>query len=144
MKLDEILENWKADVEMDEVHLEKELFKTPNLHAKYLEVFVQMKARLATVERKMAQIKYQKKRYFRGEMTREELQQNGWEQFHGLKPSNAELQNMFEMDADISEQQEKIAYYKTGIASIEYIMKQLQQRDYSIKSIIDYRKYLAG
>lgn len=144
MNLDDILSNWKDDVKIDEVNLEKEIFKTPNLHAKYLEVYVFMKAKLASTEKKMAQIKFLKKKYYRGEMTREDLQKYGWEQYQGLKPSNSELNTMFDMDADISEQQEKITYFKTGVSAIEYIMKQLQQRDYSIKSVIDYRKYLNG
>lgn len=144
MNLDDILTNWKEDVKIDETRLDVEVFRTPNLHAKYLEVYVYMKAKLASTEKKMASIKFLKKKYYRGEMTKEDLQKYGWDQYQGLKPSNAELNTMFDMDSDISEQQEKIAYYKTGVQAIEYIMKQLQQRDYSIKSVIDYRKYLNG
>ena len=144
MNLDEILSNWKADVEVDPHQLEKEIFRTPNLHAKYLEVFVYMKARFAAAEKKIGQMKYLKRKYYRGEMTREDLEKYNWTQFQGLKPSNSELQSMFDMDPELNELEEKLAYFKTGVAALEYIMKQIGIRDYSLKSVIEYRKFCGG
>lgn len=144
MNLDDVLSNWKEDVKIDEINIEKEIFRTPNLHAKYLEVYVQMKAKLASSEKKLGQVKFLKRKYYRGELTREELAKYNWDQYQGLKPSNAELQTMFDMDPDVNEIEERVSYYKTGVAALEYIMKQLAQRDYSIKSVIEYRKFLNG
>ena len=144
MNLDQVLSEWKADAVVDQINIEKEIFRTPNLHAKYLEVYVFMKAKLAATDKKVGQLKYLKRKYYRGEMTREELEKHSWTQFQGLKPSNSELQSMFDMDPDLNELEEKLAYFKTGVTSLEYILKQIGIRDYSLKSVIEYRKFCNG
>ena len=144
MNLQDAMTEWKQDAVFDEINLDKEIFKTPNLHAKYLEIYVEFKAKLAQAEKKLASLKFLKKKYYRGEMTREELEKHGWQQFQGLKMSTSEMTVTFDMDPDVADQEEKVAYYKTGVGALEYIMKSVQGRDYSIRSAIDFRKYLNG
>ena len=144
MNLEDVMTEWKQDSTFDEINLDREIFKTPNLHAKYLAVYVEMKAKLAGAEKKLSRMKFLKKKYYRGEMTREELEKYGWTQHQGLKPSNSELNSMFDIDPDVADLEERVAYFKTGVGALEYIMKSVQGRDYSIRSAIDFRKYLNG
>lgn len=144
MNLQDAMTEWKKDAMFDEINLDKEIFKTPNLHAKYLEIYVEFKAKLAQAEKKLASLKFLKKKYYRGEMTREELEKHGWSQFQGLKMSASEMSVTFDMDPDISDLSERVNMCKTGVQTIEYILKQISQRDWAIRSVIDYRKYIGG
>jgi hypothetical protein len=39
---------------------------------------------------------------------------------------------------------EVVASYKTSVSSLEYILKQIASRDWALKSIIEYNKFMAG
>jgi hypothetical protein len=118
--------------------------KTPQLHAKYLEYFVYFKSKLAASEKKHNKMMWQKRKYWRGEMDLAELNQHGWSQWQGLKPSSSEINQLLEMDSDMNDLAEIVAGYKTAVQTSEYILKQIQGRDWALKSLIDYQKYLSG
>ena len=142
--LEEVVENWKRDAVPDPAKLDKELFKTPFLHAKYLEYYVAFKVRLTQAEDKYRRMTNVKRRYFRGEFTQDELQQRGWEQWQGLKASGSELNMLLESDSDMCDLAAKVSNNKTAVATLEYIMKQIQSRDYTLKNYLDYNRYVSG
>jgi hypothetical protein len=144
VNLESILEEWKVDCKIREVDLGSELFKTPMLHSKYLGYYVEMRAKFSGAEKKYNKMAYLRKRYYRGEMTKDELQQYGWEQFQGLKMSSSEFNQHIDYDPILCDLKDGVDYCKTAIQSLEWIMKQIQSRDWSIKSAIEYNKYLAG
>jgi hypothetical protein len=144
VKLEEILADWKTDAVIDSTDISGGIIRTPMLHAKYLDYYVFFKAKLSATEKTMSKMKYLKRRYYRGEMDKTELAHHGWDPYQGLKPSGSELNQLFDMDTDIAEIQEKLEYYDTGIKSMEYIMKQIHGRDYTLKTLFEYNKYLGG
>ena len=144
MKLEDIVNEWKERSTIDPTKINQEIVKTPMLHSWAVEHYVFFKAKLAGEEKKMSRMKYLKRKYFRGEMTKDELDQQGWEQFQGLKPSSSELNQLFELDADIAGIEERLAYYKTGISAMEYILKQIQGREYTLKNLFEYQKYVGA
>lgn len=143
-KIEDVMVEWKTDSVINDAKIDKEILKTPMLHAKYLEYYVYFKAKLAQAEKKHNKMMWVKRKYWRGEMEQAELQKYGWSQWQGLKPSSSELNQLMEMDTDINDLQEIVAGYKTSVAALEYILKQIGGRDWSIKSLIDYNKFLSG
>jgi hypothetical protein len=143
-KLEDILNEWKIDSKIAMNTLENDLFNTPNIHAKYLEYYVQFKGKLSDAERKYNTMQWIKRKYFRGECEEHELQQYGWSQWQGIKPTYQELNFLLESDRDMNDLKIKVDYYKTAVSSLEYIMKSIGSRDYSMKTIVDYQKYLGG
>jgi hypothetical protein len=89
-------------------------------------------------------MRWVKRKYFRGEMEKHELEERGWSQWNGLKPSNSELNELFDADRDLNEQLERVKYWQMLVQGLEYIMKQISARDWSLKSIVEYTKYLNG
>lgn len=142
--LEDALKEWKEDSVIDDARLNKELLRTPMIHAKYVEYLVFFKAKLASAEKKYNRMAWVKRKYFRGEMEKHELDQNGWSQWQGLKPSSSELNQLLEMDKEMNDLAEQVAGYKTAVSAIEYIMKQIQSRDYTLKTIFEYMKYVGG
>jgi hypothetical protein len=121
-----------------------ELTKTPQLHSKYLEIYMQVKGRMVSAETKYNKLKFLRKKYYRGEMTLQELTQYGWDQYQGLKMSQSEFNSMAEIDPELVDEYAKVEYWKTMVNGLEYIMKQINQRDWSVKSLIEYNKLMLG
>jgi hypothetical protein len=77
-------------------------------------------------------------------MDKDDLDKNGWSQWQGLKPSSSELNQLLEMDRDMNDLQENVANYKAAVSAVEYILKQIQSRDYTLKTVFEYMKYVGG
>lgn len=142
--LEQVIDEWKADAYIDNTKIGDELMRSPNLHSKYLEFYVFFKGKLTITESKFRKLKWQKEKYWRGEMTKEELEEFGWSQWQRLKPTGSDLSRMFDSDRDLTDLEEKVNYFKTAVSTLEYILKQIQGRDYSIKTLYEYQKYVAG
>ena len=142
--IEAVLSNWEKDCKIDETDLIRELVATPNLHAKYLDNYVYFKGKLAGAEKKYNLMAWKKRKYFRGEFEKHELTAMGWSQWNGLKPSSSELNQLLDMDKDMNDLQEMTSAYKTAVSTVEFILKQIQSRDWAIKSMIEYNKYLSG
>lgn len=144
VNIEKVIEEWKIDSNIDSTDIVRELLKTSNLHAKYLEYFIFFKAKAAHIEKEMNKMAWKKRVYFRGEMEKHELDSRGWSQWQGLKPSASELNSLLEMDRDMNEYKERLSAAKASVQVTEYIMKQISQRDFTLKSVVDYNKFLSG
>jgi len=144
MNLEKVLERWKAMNTIDETQIPRELIRSSSLHSEFLEYYVFFKAKLAGAEKKFNKLMWIKRKYFRGELEQHELQQYGWSQWQGLKPSSSELNQLFDSDSDLNDLKEIVAAHKTAVQTLEYIIKQIQSRDWVLKSLIDYNKFSAG
>ena len=142
LTLERVLNEWKEDNKIDPAKLGDEMVRTPLMHSKYLEIYTFFKAKLAAEEKKYNLLRWAKEKYWRGEMSKEELEQRGWSQWQRLKPTAQDLGRMVETDRDLTEVKEKIEYFKTTVATLEYIMKSIQARDYNLKGLFDYQKFV--
>ena len=80
MTLDELQQAWAVDCVIDEQNPDKASAKSPQLHSKYLNELISFKMKLNKIQLDMLELKNAKTKYFRGEMTREELNERGWVQ----------------------------------------------------------------
>jgi hypothetical protein len=142
--IEQVLEEWKQDAPYTELSLQKDLYTTPNLHAKYLGAFVYFKAKKDAAEKKYNLMAHVRKKYYRGELTKEELAKYGWDQYQGLKMSNSEFNSHMTYDPILVELSLSVESYKTSVLALEYIMKQISQRDWGMKNIIEYQKWISG
>lgn len=144
MTLDELYEMWDIDAEIDENHLDKTSIASGKLHGKYLRLLMQHKVKLAALNSDYNTKRQLKFKYYRGEMTREELAEAGWNQWQGLKPLKSEMDEWLNGDSDLNKIKIKIEYIKVMIEALESIMNQLRNRDWSIRNAIEWRKFVAG
>ena len=144
MNIDELNADWASDCTIDENHLDRESVKTPNLHAKYLRLLSFHKMKQSALEADYNNMRTRKFRYYRGEMTRDELTELGWDQWQGTKPLKNEMDEFLTGDADLNKILIKCAYMKTMVATIESIMNQIKARDWSIRNAIEWKKFIAG
>lgn len=143
-KIEEVAEEWKEDSKIDETQLPRELIRIPQLHSKYLNYFMFFKAKFAATEKKHNAMMWVKRKYFRGEFGVEDLKKYGWSQWNGLKPNMGELNQLLEMDRDMNDLKEQLSGYKTAVGICEYILKEINNRGYLLRTLVDYEKFQAG
>ena len=77
-------------------------------------------------------------------MTRQELQDLGWEQWQYNKPLKAEMDEFLKGDEDLSQILVRQEYIDTMVYALESIMAQIKQRDFQLSNGIKWKQFLAG
>lgn len=146
MKLEDIQELWTSDCVLDDVQLDLESKRIPELHNKYYKIFSDEKLRLVKFESRKKELSRLKWLYYTGKIDRDSLDNMGWEPFElDIKSRNkVDLDRFLESDKDMIDIQEKIAYQKEKIEYLESIIKTVINRNFLIKNIIDWRKFTSG
>ena len=144
MKLTELQEEWKKDSVIDETNLGRAAAKTPQLHAKYLNLLTSAKLQQRKAESDYLKLRRVKYRYFRGELNRDELQALGWNQYQGVKPIKNEMDEFLQTDEDLITAQDKLEYLRTVLLQLESILKSLHSRTWDIKNSIEWTKFTNG
>lgn len=143
MTLDELKQEWAADSEMDQENLSGEALKLPMLHSKYLNELIQYKLKHTKLCMDIAQLRALKGRYFRGELTSDELRERGWEQWQ-YRTLKADIEGFIEADADVQQLITREQYIKTVIYFLESVMGEIKNRNFAIKSAIEWIRFRAG
>ena len=143
MKFEELQYQWTIDCEIDETELSKEAVKIPQLHNKYLIFFHDERLRLRTLRYDHNRLIRQKKDYFGGRMSAEEMEALDWEPFQ-LKLLKADIDIYIEADDDIINSSKIIAVVEEKVGYLESIVKSLSNRGFIIKNAIDWKRFTEG
>ena len=144
MNIEELYESWENDTRIDNDNLDRESLNTPRLHAKYLKMLLAHKMKLSALETEYKLLRQKKFRYYRGEMSKAELEENKWTQWQGIKPIKNEMEEFLEGDADLNRITIKCAYIKNMIEALDAIMGQIKARDWQIRNAVEWKKFVAG
>jgi len=144
MKLSDLQEMWAEDCKIDETNLGKESARTPILHAKYINYLSSTRLNLRKAESDYLNCRRKKYRYYRGEMSRTELEDEGWTQWQGTKPLKNEIDEFLQGDTDLVSLQDKVEYFKTVLYQLEAIIRSLNSRTWDIKNTIEWTKFTNG
>ena len=144
MTLEDLLVMWEADAGIDDNYLGEAATATPKLHAKYLKILVDSKLRLTKLEADYNSLRKLKFRYYRGELSRDELKDLGWDQWQYNKPLKTEMDEFLKGDEDLSKIQLRVDYMSTMVYTIESIMTQIKSRDFQLSNGIKWKQFLAG
>ena len=144
IKLNEIQEMWEEDCKLDELNLGQESTKIPELHSKYLNMLTTFKLQLRKNKSNLLSLRRLKWKYFRGELTQEELNKLGWDQYLGNAPLNNQMNEYLDSDPDIITLQDKVEYIETCLTQLDYIMRSINSRSFDIKNAIEWSKFTSG
>ena len=81
MKLEDIQELWTSDCVLDDVQLDLESKRIPELHNKYYKIFSDEKLRLVKFESRKKELSKLKWLYYTGKIDKDSLDNMGWEPF---------------------------------------------------------------
>jgi len=145
--LQEIQEMWAQDCVIDDMKLDEESLKIPNLHAKYIELYSYYKLRLKKVEQEHAILLKNKWLWYTGKMSKEEIDKLGWsydDPFNGLKVLKSDMEYYYSTDKDIQRSEARIEMVKTILSVLEEILTAIKWRHQHIRAAIEHRKFMAG
>ena len=114
------------------------------LHSKYLSILQEYKVNLRRLTLKYQKLKVIKQRYYNGELTKQELEQYGYEPYLFKRPLKAEMEALLDGDHELIELQEKSLYIDGLVSATESIMKDIGNRYFLFRSLVDYEKFLSG
>ena len=143
MKLEEIQELWNRDREIDIAELAIESVRIPQLHDKYLKIYIDERIKLKSLEFELSKMVRIKNDYYSGKMAQEDLEKLGWEPFLG-KILKGEMHSYLEADEDVFRIKTKIVMMEEKINYLDSIVKMINNRGFQIKSAIDWIKFKSG
>jgi hypothetical protein len=144
MNLEQLMLMWENDCKIDDNHLGEASTDTPNLHSKYINHLVSYKLKLAKIKGEYNLLRKNKFRYYRGELTRQELEDLGWIQWQGVKPLKNEMDEFLQGDTNLVQMEQKVEYLNTIVYFLESVLSQIRSRDFQIKNGIQWKQFLVG
>jgi len=135
---------WADDCKINETNLGHESARTPLLHSKYLNFLTSTRLNLRKAESEYLNCRRLKYRYYRGELTQDELIEEGWSQWQGNKPLKNEMDEFLQVDSDLIILEDKVEYFKTVMYQLEQIIRSLNSRTWDIKNSIEWTKFTNG
>ena len=144
MKMSEIQAMWEKDCTINQLNLGDAAANVPQLHAKYLGLLSNVKLQLRKTESDYLRLKKNKKAWYNGEMSREDLEMLGWEPSLKNKPLKSEMDEVIQTDDDVITFVDKYEYLKITASTLESIIKSIQSRGWDIKTTLEYMKFTSG
>jgi|TARA_B110000967_G_C18901961_1_gene576515 hypothetical protein len=144
INLKELQDMWATDCKIDELNLGQASAYTPELHSKYLSHMSNVRLQLRKSEAALIKLRRIKAQYFRGELSKFELDALSWDQYLGIKPLKQDLNEMIDADDDVIEQTNKVEYIRTIADFLERVMRNLNSRTWDIKNAIEWTKFTNG
>lgn len=143
MELSEIKRMAYKDMPIDDTELDIESLKIPQLHNKYLNLFHDEKLVLCKTETDYKSLLRTKWEYYTGKLDQDQLNYYGWDIFP-FKILKNDIQLYLDADADLIKQKGKMQYQKEKVSYLESILKSINNRQWSIRGAIDWRKFISG
>jgi hypothetical protein len=144
MNIEQLQEAWDVDCQIDDNYLGENSTTTPKLHAKYLKMLVTVKLKHTKYQSDYNLLRKNKFRYYRGELSRDELNDLQWQQWQGVKPLKNEMDEFLTGDEELNAMRTRIDYLETMIYFLESVLSQIKARDWQIKTAVEWKKFLAG
>lgn len=144
VKLEELLELWNQDSNIDESNIGGELLRIPQLHSKYLKVLNEHKLASIRCKFEYDKMKNIKTEYYLGHLDKETLDEYGWEQFDIRVGTKNNVERYIASDDQLIKIIQKKSYHEQIVYTCEQILTELKNRSWQLKTFVDYQKFLSG
>lgn len=144
MKLEEIFEEWEKDGALDLSELAQESADIAKLHHKYYKYFVREKFVLSAYEAELKQLRFAKAVFFE-EGPDQETAAKGWQFPLGkTKILKSDIDRYVDVEKDVIELTLKVGTQKDKVQLLDSIIRMITNRNFQIKSAIDFLKFTQG
>ena len=143
MNINDVKEMVKTDLSIDQPALDTESSRTPQLHNKYLVIFMDERIKLKRLENELSVLRRNKWLYYTGRMSKEELVQFNWEPFE-LNVLKTEANDLIDSDDEYIRMSQKTDFQKEIVNYLEGVVKIVQNRQWQIRAMIDWIKFTQG
>lgn len=141
--LEAIFEAWTEDSQINRVELANAALDIPKLHNKYWRMLSNERLRLKKMKSEMDILVNNKKEWLSGNLSKEELDQLGWQPYL-RKHLKSDLDQFVKVDPDFIEFNLKLALQEEKIEVLLDIIKMVSNRSFQISNAINFEKFRAG
>jgi len=143
MDISEIRKLVAEDMPIDDTELDIESMFIPQLHNKYLNIYLDEKLVLKKLNSDYYRLKKTKWEYYTGKLDQEQLDEFGWEPFQ-FKILKQDIDLYMDSDEDLQKLTDRVAYQKEKINYLDSILKGINNRQWNIRNAIEWRKFING
>ena len=137
MNLETIQSMWEKDSQIDIIKVHEEAARIPSLHAKYWDVYNSVKLLKEKAQTQEATVRLDRYNYYTGKSDPEVYQA---EPFPYKVRDNESVRRYMDADEKMQKIVLKIKYYDAMLVYLEDIVKQINNRSYQLKNIIDWQQ----
>lgn len=141
-QVEELLEMWKVDSEIDRLEPGRALLDIPMLHSKYITILSRHRILSKNAEFHYNKMKRLKWEYYTGKLDEETLVKYKWEPFPFIIKS--EIPTYLDSDDDVNRCIAKKKMHDEVVELCNSIIKELNSRTFQLKSFIDYERFIQG
>tara|TARA_X000001388_G_C2170173_1_gene99490 strand:- start:106 stop:543 length:438 start_codon:yes stop_codon:yes gene_type:complete len=143
MDINEIHNLWSADSKIDDLELDQESLKIPQLHSKYMRIFTVENTLFAKMTYTHKVLERDKAEYYSGKMCDEDLTERGWEPL-SLKILKGDVPRYVEGDKDVVRHLIKMSEQKEKVSLLKSIIDSINSRSFIITNAIKWKKFISG
>jgi hypothetical protein len=146
LQLENILELWNKDCQIDRLKLDDASLETPKLHSKYLQLYAIVKLQHKKLDLKYKTLLKHKFLWYNGKLSRSQMDDLGWgyDALNGLKILKGDMDKYYDSDVDIQTMQLQLFELKTVLDTLEEIINNVKWRHSTIKNALDFRRFESG
>ena len=141
MTHEELLNQWEQDAPIDKMNLDTAAVEIPQLHHKYLTILMDIKSKKIAYTHRLEELRKDKELYYSGQAEAHVYKD---------KPFDLRLKTKSGVDKHVNTDPEvigllqKLEYMDVLIEGCNHILTQIQWRNSSIKSAIDWARFQSG
>jgi hypothetical protein len=143
MNLENLKEHITKDSIVDSTELGIEAIKIPQIHGKYINLLTDMKLLLTKQQQEYAILRLRKWKIYTGKASKEELELWKEDPFE-LDILKTDVDKFMDADPQLTDLKLKIALSETKVKMVEEFLKSLNNRNFVIRSAIDWQKMMNG
>lgn len=143
MDIDEIHDLWSVDCKIDDLELDQESLKIPQLHSKYMRIITGENSILTKMMYAHKMMERDKFEYYTGKMCNEDLQERGWEPLN-LKVMKSDVPRYIESDKEIIRHLMQMSDCREKVALLKTIIDSINTRSFIITNAIKWKKFISG
>jgi len=140
--LEQILDLWRKDSEIDITEPSKEILNIPKIHNKFLTIMSKHRISSKKASFDYNKIKRLKWEYYTGKMSQEELTEQGWEPFRYTLKSD--IATYLESDKDLITLLQKKIYHDECVSVCESVLKELNNRTWQLREHMQHERFIQG
>ena len=140
MDLSELQDQVDRDLKIDDTELDMESIRTPQLHNKYLKLYTKYSLQLKRAQDDYKTLYRWKWEYYTGKATPDVYLEHPFD----LKVLKADVSRYLDSDKEIQELGQKEAYIQAVVTYLEKILREINNRNWTIRNTIEWKKFIHG
>ena len=141
-QIDDLLEMWRQDCDIDKTEPDREILNIPKLHSKYLNILSRHRLLSKESEFKYNKMKKLKWEYYTGKLDDDTLKKYGWEPFPYILKSD--INTYLESDEDLNKTIANKVLHDEVVDLCTLILKELNGRTFQLRDYISWQKFIQG